>query len=276
MYRYIYNCNIEWKFQQPDWFDKQQRIIENFNNSMKIWDNLDASFSYMQKLENITANITSLQPLFSELVLPDDKSGVLKSMENMQKLLADIQLPKAFDLLPSLEKIMPVLDFTREIPTVDWDWVNDNINSCESYDEETIEEILTNEVSEEINESVQETISSNEEIQKNIEERYAEWKDKHPLLADLFLQLVSVIFSMILSSILKWVLGIFVNPANVYEEPKSSSPVLISVNNNQYVNIVNKVPYYYKVVFTDPETGEEITGYVYKPNIEILSKKIRK
>lgn len=260
----------KWKFQQPDWFDKQQRIIENFNKSMKIWDNLDASFSNMQKLENITANITSLQPLLRESILIDNKSGVLKSLDGMQKVLSDIRIPSVVDLMPSIEKILPVLDYTWEMPTIDWDWVNDNINSSECYYEETLEEILTEDVREEINESVQEIVLSSGS-QKNLEEKYVEWKNRHPLFSELFLQLFYIIMGIIITSAANWIGGVLTNPSNVYEEPKASSNVVVNINIDQSVTIVNEAPYYYKVTFTDDKTGKDITGYVYKKNIELLN-----
>ena len=55
--------------------------------------------------------------------------------------------------------------------------------------------------------------------------------------------------------------------ARVYEEPSSKSNVVVNVTVEQHVNIVNVVPYYYEVEITDPETGEVMTGYVYKGNI---------
>ena len=266
---------VKWSFQSPDWFDKQQQLIESINKSMKIWDNIDCGFSNMKKVNNIAASIASIQPLLSESSLLDDKRGVFHALDSMKKVLTDVQLPKTFDLLPSIEKIIPVLDFTREIPTVDWDWVNDNINSCESYDEENIEEILTDEVREEINESVQEIVLSSCN-QKNLEEKYVEWKKRHPLLSELFLQIFYIIIGIIITSAFKWIGGVLTNSSNVYEEPKASSNIVVNVTVDQSVTVINEVPYYYEIVFTDPESGEERRGYVYKPNVEILNKSANK
>lgn len=259
-------------FQFPDWFDKQQQIIESFNKSMKLWDNFNDKFSYMQGLERITDNITSLQPLLKESILIDNKSGVLKSLDNIQKVLSDIRIPRTVDLLPSIEKILSVLDYTREIPSVDWDWVGNNINYSESYGAENIEKILTDDVREEIDESVQEIVLSGGN-QKNLEEKYVEWKNRHPLFSELFLQLFCIIMSIIITSASNWIGGVLTNSSNVYEEPKASSNIVVNVNIDQSVTIVNEAPYYYKVVFTDDKTGKDVTGYVCKKNIELLNEK---
>jgi hypothetical protein len=56
--------------------------------------------------------------------------------------------------------------------------------------------------------------------------------------------------------------------SNVYEEPRASSSVVINVNVENEIIIIDSVPYYYQVVYTDPETGAEYTGYVSKKNVE--------
>ena len=45
--------------------------------------------------------------------------------------------------------------------------------------------------------------------------------------------------------------------------------VVINIDVDQNITIVNEVPYYYEIVYTDPETGDEIKGYVYKANVAI-------
>ena len=39
----------------------------------------------------------------------------------------------------------------------------------------------------------------------------------------------------------------------------------ITVENN--ITVIGDVPYYYEVEFINPETGELVTGYIYKGNI---------
>lgn len=52
--------------------------------------------------------------------------------------------------------------------------------------------------------------------------------------------------------------------SNVYEEPKAFSSVVINVNVESEIIIIDSVPYYYQIVYTDPETGEEFKGYISK------------
>ena len=56
--------------------------------------------------------------------------------------------------------------------------------------------------------------------------------------------------------------------SNVYEEPTTSSGVVINIHAESDIVIVDSIPYYYQVVYTDPETGEEFSGYISKKNVE--------
>ena len=58
--------------------------------------------------------------------------------------------------------------------------------------------------------------------------------------------------------------------ARVYEEPTSTSNVVYNISVAQNVTIVGDAPYFYEVEFPDPETGETVTGYIYKGNLVII------
>lgn len=133
-----------------------------------------------------------------------------------------------------------------------------------------MDEIITEDVYAELEESVQDAIISGDS-QKNIEARYGEWKAKHPLLADIYLLLIPIILTVLFDLIGDFVNGVFSKPSKVYEEPKATSNIVVNVSGEQNVTIVNEVPYYYEILCTDPETGEEKTGYIYKNNIEIVN-----
>ena len=53
----------------------------------------------------------------------------------------------------------------------------------------------------------------------------------------------------------------------MYDEPSSKSNTVVNITVDQSVTIIGEVPYYYEVEYTDPETGELVTGYIYKANI---------
>lgn len=58
-----------------------------------------------------------------------------------------------------------------------------------------------------------------------------------------------------------------VKDSQVYEEPVSTSNVVYNLTVENTVTVVGDVPYYYEVEFVNPETGEPVTGYIYKGNL---------
>ena len=59
----------------------------------------------------------------------------------------------------------------------------------------------------------------------------------------------------------------------MYEEPTSTSNVVNNISVEQNVTIIGDAPYFYEVEFVDPETGETVTGYIYKGNLVINDQK---
>lgn len=256
-------------FELPDSFFETQRILKKITASMDVLNNINRELLYTQNMSGITAAAASMQSVLRAAIPIDTTQALFKSVASMQTILANVQLPKAIDLIPTIEKILPAIDNTWKMPTIDWEWLSQNIDSLRDFDDPELDAIVTEDVYEELEESVQETIISGTS-QKNIEAKYGEWKNQHPLLADLYLQLISLILAVLSGLIVNWLSGILIKPANVYEEPKSSSNIVVNINVDQNVTIVNEVPYYYEILYMDSETGEEKTGYVYKNNIEIV------
>ena len=235
-------------------------------------NNINRDFLNIQNMSGITTAVTSTQSALKTAIPINTTMDLLKSVSSVQAILANVQLPKSVGLIPTIEKILPAIDSTWEMPEINWKWLNQNINSFRVFNESEIDEIISQGIYEEIEESVQETIISGTS-QKSIEAKYGEWKTRHPLLADLYLQLISLILAVLSGLIVNWLSGILIKPSNVYEEPKSTSNIVVNINVEQNVTIVNEVPYYYEILYIDPETCEEKTGYVYKNNIEIINNK---
>lgn len=256
-----------WRFELPDYVFDTQRVLENMTASLEMANRVSQTLSATQNLSGAYAAVESLQTVLRNVYSNSAFEALTKSATAMQSVLSSIQVPTVVDMIPTMERILPIINTTWKKPSIDWDWMSKALATYD-YNHDDVEELLTNEICEELNESVHDTLVA-KDSQKNIEQRYGEWKEKHPLLADLYLQIISFILGIITGIITSWIPATTTKNSNVYELPASTSNIIINVDINQNITIVNEVPYYYEVIYTDPETGEEKRGYIYKPNVAI-------
>ena len=87
------------------------------------------------------------------------------------------------------------------------------------------------------------------------------------VLTNVFLPiLIGIIVNMVWSTI-----GRTLSPANAYEEPNSSSQiVLYHIELNQNVVVVGDIPYYFEVEIQDESLGYRYAGYVSKRSISLM------
>ncbi|MBQ3069324.1 MAG: hypothetical protein IJD01_05205, partial [Clostridia bacterium] len=155
-------------------------------------------------------------------------------------------------------------------PEIDWDWVCESITTYENrIDQTELDCLLTEDVCEELEESVQEivTSSNSDEVAKS---KFLEWQNRHPVLAFLLIQIfLALLINIVSAPIGDFISGVLNKKSKLYNEPTSTSTIVFNVDINQNVIVVDEVPYYYEVVFVDAESGEENTGFIYKPNVTI-------
>lgn len=260
-------------FELPESFFQTQRILKNISAGLDTWSKINKDFSYAK---NLVSGLGTATSAFSAGIKSNVPIGINKDLlvgvSSIQSVVSSIQLPKVINIIPSLKGILPivtpVVEINRSTPVVDWDWIEEALSK---YDDDSIkgevEDILTEELSEELRESVNESLSS-DDSDKVVKSKFLEWQKRHPVLAYLFLTvIVSLLISIVSSLITNWISGVLIKKSNIYEEPTSKSSVVMNVDVNQNVTIVNSVPYYYEVMYIDPDSGEEKTGYLYKPNV---------
>ena len=86
------------------------------------------------------------------------------------------------------------------------------------------------------------------------------------VLTNVFLPiLIGIVVNMVWSTI-----GRTLSPANVYEEPNSSSQIVYHIELNPNVVVVGDVPYYYEVEIQDESSGCCYAGYVSKWSISLM------
>lgn len=164
---------------------------------------------------------------------------------------------------------------TKALQDVDWGWV---VNAyAEAFEirkddeqkasENIAEETLTPEIRAEIAADITEVLSNPEELQSVSQSKYLQWKERNPGFAAFFIQILYPFLLMIIPLLTSIWLARPVKNAQVYEEPTSTSNVVYNVTVENNITVVGDAPYFYKVEFPDPETGELVTGYIYKANL---------
>jgi hypothetical protein len=164
---------------------------------------------------------------------------------------------------------------TKALQDVDWGWV---VNAyAEAFEirkddeqkasENIAEETLTPEIRAEIAADITEVLSNPEEMQAVSQSKYLQWKERNPGFAAFFIELLWPFLLVVLQIAASIWLARPVKDAQVYEEPTSTSNVVYNVTVENNITVIGDAPYFYKVEFPDPETGELVTGYIYKANL---------
>lgn len=246
-----------------------EKIFKNLTSAFEISKKLNKSFAVANQLSGMYTAITEYQSVLRKIYSMHTPETIIKNITTVQSIFANVKIPTAVDWVATMEKVFPIIDDKWKAPTIDWNWVSKTLDTYDDYERESVAELLTDDIRVEMDESIQETLATNISF-KSIEQRYGEWKERHPLLADLYLQLIGFILGILGGVIASFIPATTNKNTNVYEAPTTTSNVVININIDQNVTVINEVPYYYEIIYTHPETGEEITGYIYKPSVSIL------
>lgn len=109
---------------------------------------------------------------------------------------------------------------------------------------------------------------------KNWEQCFAEkiknFSQTHPVIAWVLEKIFLAILLGIITNMVSSAIGQALFPANVYEEPRSSSPIVCRIELNQNVVIVGDVPYFYEVEIQNESPEHRYIGYVSKRSISLM------
>ena len=259
-----------WGFELPDSIWETQRIIRNMTSAFETWNGISRDFSYMQNMSGAVAAVESYQSVLKSIIPMDTAASLLASASSMQSVLAGIQIPKTINLIPTMERILPIIDDAWKMPTIDWNWMSETLSAYgDDFNQDETSDLLTEDIREELDESIHEIMVSGDS-EEMVKSKFLEWQNRHPFLAFILIQILLAIIINIVSGVMgDLVSGVLTKKSNMYEEATATSNVVINIDVDQNITIVNEVPYYYEIVYTDPETGDEIKGYVYKANVAI-------
>lgn len=155
----------------------------------------------------------------------------------------------------------------------DWSWLSEVHTEEEEYENESVldsvtESSITPEIRAEIAADITQVLSNPETMHIDSQSKYLQWKERNPGFAAFFIEILLPILLLIADWGFSSWQARTVKDSHIYEEPTSASSIVYNVTVENNVTVVGDVPYYYEVEFVNPETGELVTGYIYKGNIE--------
>ncbi len=267
-------------FELPDGLLRMEKILAKLDYSIPVLNITSA-------LENAVAQVDIggiSRALIDYTAISDSYAALMADHTALLSIVDQFKDIPVARIAGVAEAILPTIDLSylsaaREATALaalvknDWSWIskayrelNPIVDDEEFFDPETEEGIVTPEVKTELAADIQEVLVA-PELSKP---KYLVWKERHPLLADIFLTLILSIISGVASGLIVYAItAASAKNAKVYEEPSSSSNIVYNVTVNQDITIIREVPYYYEVEIVDPETGETKTGYIYKANVTV-------
>lgn len=144
----------------------------------------------------------------------------------------------------------------------------DNISS--TIDENQVEHSteLSAEDKQIISNEVTEILASEKNWEQRLMESVIRLKSTHPVLATILDKIILAILINIAATIIATSIGQARSPANVYDKPRTTSPVVYRLKPLQQVVIIGEEPYYYQIEIKDNDTQETLVGFVSKRSLQ--------
>jgi|GEM_PF-5449955 len=151
----------------------------------------------------------------------------------------------------------------------------DKINTDGLY-EELVKKISNIKDVEEFETDIKDIFSGQKDNWQDIfQEKYKKWSKRNPVISMFLVLIVLQIFINITSDLISD--AITNSKIGLKNKPNNDSDVIIVIPENSKVFIIeadDPTQPYFKVQYTDPETGEEYEGYVSKQNLKATSSQI--
>ncbi len=226
--------------------------------------------SNLLKVVSETSALTaSLHQSTSWILQPDVLKPITDALEWANKLQFQHALDEIKRVVESPQYIAAIKSLTSFTRDFDWQWLVDLQTKYDAVPASAVEEIasqVTEEEKKQICEDIMEFAESAKHGLADVERKYGELKEKHPLLMEMVIMLISFILGQLLPQP-----ATTTTVSNIYEAPASTSYIVCNTTVNQTINIIGEAPYYYNVILVDPQTGTEYQGYIYKANVSVDS-----
>ena len=231
-------------------------------------------------LNRIETSALAISAIWEDAIPRFDFSELFAAAANIGKTFSIIS-DQAFQLTSIASSILSSVDtsmfaslantkaLTSALTDIDWSWLSEvcSKNGDDNADSTTTLKVeITPEIRAELASDITEVIAEPETMHLTSRNKYLEWVKKSPALAIQFVTLLFMLIQTICMMVQTWQARP-VKDSQVYQEPTSTSNVVYNVTVENNLTIIDDVPYYYKVEFPNPETGELVTGYIYKGNL---------
>jgi hypothetical protein len=241
-----------------------------------------------EALNTLAASATAISKTWEAAVSKYDYSGVHTALNACLENYRSISI----QMSSVAKSILPLIDtsvydtlkastaMTKALQSVDWSWVisayAEAFGDAEVEDNNATQNAIPEEVPQEIRieiaSDISQVLSKPEEIHAVSKSKYLQWKERNPGFASLFLEILYPFLLMLIPLLFSVWQARPVKDSQVYQEPVSTSNVVYNLTVENTVTVVGDVPYYYEVEFVNPETGEQVIGYIYKGNLtEVVS-----
>jgi len=267
-----------WDFAFPDSYLKSMEKLNRIQLSASALAMSDAWKAAVPSVK-IDGAYTALnefiarQKVWEKLVIPTTALSALA-----KDVLPTVKIDTSAFAKSVLEQIdTSALTALREAVSVgalvgkDWSWMDDVQVEDDEYDnQETPVREVSPEIRSQIAADITDVLSDPENMHTTSRNKYLDWVRERPENAMLFwqtlCQIIQTLFIVLTFAVTTWPARA-VKDAQVYEEPKSTSNVVYNLTVENNVTVIGDAPYYYEVEFVNPETGEQMVGYVYKANL---------
>ena len=219
--------------------------------------------------------ILATQKVWREMVLPPSAISEMiaaaypKLKVDFPVLTQSILAQVDFSALAALRESVSLAVLAK----ADWSWLSE-VRTIEGKDDEdnvtlnfAAESSVTQEVRTEMAADINQILADPNTMHVVSQSKYLQWKERNPGFAAFFLNILFPILLLIAGWGFSCWQARSTKDSRVYEEPVSTSSIVYNLTVENNITVIGDVPYYYEVEFINPETGELVTGYIYKGNI---------
>ena len=126
---------------------------------------------------------------------------------------------------------------------------------------------LTEEEKQAATKTVREILSQPDNWEQRLVKSLAIAQKRHPVFTKAIIWILSAVIAIVLNVSANYLYDT-IKPAKLREEPSQDAPVITMVNVSQIVNVIDDTRYYFKIEYTDPESGEAYSGWISKRSIQ--------
>lgn len=98
-------------------------------------------------------------------------------------------------------------------------------------------------------------------------DKYLVFQKSNPIVARIILCIWTILLGLLINVASHYLLNTITKSA-MKESPQAQSNTIIIIEQNQTVQVINSVPYYFEIEYTDPVTNKTYQGYISKRSVK--------